>query len=159
MHGVIDAICSDHAPHDSDASLAPFPDTEPGLAVYDHFLPLWLALKPLLGLSDEQHRNVVTLHPNAILCDQKAPVAMLKIGQRADIILIDPDAKLADQSLTATHEARQGKVATARHGVSAGRNTPLIGIRNLSECTDETISLTGQVQMAIVDGELRRSAY
>jgi len=30
--GVIDAICSDHAPLDSDARLAPLPATEPGLS-------------------------------------------------------------------------------------------------------------------------------
>ncbi|MEE9320945.1 MAG: dihydroorotase [Granulosicoccus sp.] len=156
--GIIDAICSDHAPHDADASLAPFPDTESGLAVYDHFLPLWLALKPLLELSDEQHLNVVTRHPNAILCDELAPGAILKVGQRADIILIDPDAELTDLSVAATDGTTQG-AACAGHGVSAGCNTPLIGIRNLNQCTDEAIPLTGRVHMAIVGGELRRSDY
>jgi len=44
VSGVIDAICSDHAPHDTDARLAPFPTSEPGLSSYDWFMSLLLEL-------------------------------------------------------------------------------------------------------------------
>jgi len=40
--GTIDAICSDHSPHERDAALAPFPATEPGLAAYKWAMPLIL---------------------------------------------------------------------------------------------------------------------
>jgi dihydroorotase len=43
-NGVIDAICSNHAPHDRDAKLAPFPMTEPGASTLDALLPLSLQL-------------------------------------------------------------------------------------------------------------------
>ena len=42
--GLVDAIASDHAPLDADASLAPFARAEPGLSAYDRFLPLALGL-------------------------------------------------------------------------------------------------------------------
>ena len=48
--GAIDAICSDHAPHDGDARLAPFPACAPGLSAYDRFLPALLALPALLDM-------------------------------------------------------------------------------------------------------------
>lgn len=43
-NGVIDCIVSDHAPHDRDAKLAPFPGAEPGVSGLDSFLGLGLKL-------------------------------------------------------------------------------------------------------------------
>lgn len=62
--GVIDAICSDHQPHDADAKLAPFPETEPGVATLDGFAKRLLAMEgiPVLRLIE-----AVTTAPANIL--------------------------------------------------------------------------------------------
>ena len=38
--GVIDAVCSDHQPHDDDAKAAPFSETEPGASTIEVLFPL-----------------------------------------------------------------------------------------------------------------------
>jgi len=43
--GTIDSICSDHAPHDTAAKLAPFPSSAPGLSAFDAFVPLLLIIQ------------------------------------------------------------------------------------------------------------------
>jgi len=65
--GVIDALCSDHQPHDADAKLAPFPSTEPGRADLAKFRTQAFRLVqdgyvPLARLID-----AVTTRPNQIL--------------------------------------------------------------------------------------------
>ena len=42
--GVIDAICSDHQPHEPDAKQAPFASTQPGISALETLLPLTLRL-------------------------------------------------------------------------------------------------------------------
>jgi dihydroorotase len=42
--GVIGSLCSDHAPHEADAKVNPFPLTEPGISAVETLLPLGLAL-------------------------------------------------------------------------------------------------------------------
>lgn len=42
--GIIDCVVSDHAPHDRDAKLAPFPGAEPGVSGLDSYLGLGLQL-------------------------------------------------------------------------------------------------------------------
>jgi len=64
---VIDALCSDHQPHDADAKLAPFPSTEPGRADLAKFRTQAFRLVqdgyvPLARLID-----AVTTRPNQIL--------------------------------------------------------------------------------------------
>ena len=41
---VIMAICSDHQPHEADAKMLPFPDTEPGISGLETLLSLTLKL-------------------------------------------------------------------------------------------------------------------
>ena len=65
--GIIDAICSDHAPHDIDAGLAPFPVTEPGLSAYKWFIPLLLQVPEITGLSFAQVLNRLHTAPLKIL--------------------------------------------------------------------------------------------
>ncbi|MCK5188857.1 MAG: dihydroorotase, partial [Methylococcales bacterium] len=43
-NGTIDVICSDHQPHDLDAKLGAFPETEPGISSLETLLPLTLSL-------------------------------------------------------------------------------------------------------------------
>jgi len=85
--GVIDAICSDHAPLDSDARLAPLPATVPGLSCYPQFLPLWLALPKLLGISTADLLHTVTSSPAKLLgltIDANSPAQFV----------IDPEAQM-----------------------------------------------------------------
>jgi len=111
--GVIDAICSDHAPLDSDARLAPLPSTAPGLSCYPQFLPLWLALPKLLGVRIEDLLPTVTTSPARIL------------GLSADAVrfTIDRNASADIQD--------------------AGHHNPLAGVGNLKEITGEDIDLVG----------------
>jgi dihydroorotase len=44
VDGTIDAICSDHQPHDIDAKQAPFASTQPGISALESFLPLAMRL-------------------------------------------------------------------------------------------------------------------
>ena len=82
--GTVDAICSDHAPLDGDAGLAPFPVCAPGLSAYDRFLPLLLALPALLDVSFERVLDSVTGAP-ARACSRLAPAAEggIRVGRPA----------------------------------------------------------------------------
>jgi dihydroorotase len=86
--GAINAVCSDHQPHDVDAKLAPFPSSEPGISALETLLPLTLRLvdEGLLGLSDALAR--VTHIPAGIL---GLEAGTLKPGAPADICIFDPE--------------------------------------------------------------------
>ncbi len=107
--GGIDAICSDHQPHEPDAKQAPFPDTEPGLSGIDTLLPLVkrLADEKLLPLSDAIDR-VTRLPANILGIDR----GHLSVGADADICIFDPQ-----QSWSVSHDSLH----------SAGHNTPFMG--------------------------------
>lgn len=88
--GVVAAICSDHQPHESDAKLAPFAQSEPGISGLETLLPL------TLKLVDE---NVLPLR-DAIACvtTRAATIAGLDVGHlapgaSADICIFDPEAR------------------------------------------------------------------
>ncbi|MCK5697981.1 MAG: dihydroorotase [Gammaproteobacteria bacterium] len=85
--GVITSIVSDHQPHSSDAKLAPFAATEPGISAVETLLPL--ALKML----DEQNMSLSDII--ASLTNQPAKILGIKegalsIGSDADICIFDP---------------------------------------------------------------------
>lgn len=82
--GVIDAVCSDHAPHDNDAKLAPFPASAPGLSALDSFLPLLLGLEPLTGLDQATLLNRASGAPARILG--------IEDDGADDVVLIDTSA-------------------------------------------------------------------
>jgi dihydroorotase len=88
--GVVAAICSDHQPHESDAKLAPFAQSEPGISGLETLLPL------TLKLVDE---NVLPLS-DAVACvtTRAATIAGLEVGHlapgtTADICIFDPEAR------------------------------------------------------------------
>ena len=92
VDGVIDAICSDHAPHDTDARLAPFPTSEPGLSAYDWFLPLLLQLPDRLSITLKEVVDKVTIAPTNILYGN-ASHHPFERGAPANFSLIDKHAK------------------------------------------------------------------
>jgi len=123
--GVIDAICSDHQPHEPDAKQAPFPDTEPGLSGLDTLLPLVkrLADEKLLSLSEAIQR-VTSIPANILGLEQ----GHLSVGAVADICIFDPNMSwgVSTNSLN-----------------SAGHNTPFIGWEMHARATNTLVN--GQI--------------
>ena len=108
MQGVIGVICSDHQPHDKDAKLAPFAETEPGISALESLLPLALRMADLeMSLIDIIASLTIT--PAKIL---GIPAGSLEIGCTADICIFDPEEywMLSEQSM-----------------LSSGKNNPFIG--------------------------------
>ena len=85
----IDAICSDHQPHELDAKLAPFPVTEPGISSLETFLPLVLRLAEEQVVSLSEAIALVTCKPAGIL--GLNGFGRLNKGAVADLCLLDPD--------------------------------------------------------------------
>ncbi len=106
---VIEAITSDHQPHEPDAKANPFPDTEPGISGLETLLPLTLKLveQGVMDLSSAIAR--LTCGPARIL---GLPLGTLSPGERADVCVFDPERRWfveADKLL------------------SSGKNTPFEG--------------------------------
>ena len=109
--GVIDAICSDHQPHERDAKINPFALTEPGISAVETLLPLTLQLVHEGLLTPLQAAQRLSLGPAQVL---GLPCPALVPGADADLSLVDPSA-----AWTLTADAMR----------SVGRNTPFIGHR------------------------------
>ncbi|EHQ51815.1 dihydroorotase, multifunctional complex type [Ectothiorhodospira sp. PHS-1] len=107
--GAIEAVCSDHQPHEADAKLAPFPATLPGMSTLETLLPLVLRLaeEGVLPLSEAVRR--VTAGPARIL---GLKVGALGVGARADIAIVDPE---------------RGHAPGPDNWLSAGRNSAFFG--------------------------------
>ncbi len=118
--GVVDAVCSDHQPHDFDAKAAPFSLTEPGASTLEVLLPLLLERVHSKAMTPLQLLARLTSAPARILgldggtLQQDAP---------ADIIIVDPDRPWTVDRTTL---------------ISAGRNTPFHGWE-LAGCVTHTI--------------------
>ncbi len=120
--GSITAVCSDHQPHDQDAKLHPFSDTEPGASTLETLLPLTLALRDH-GLDLNSALERITCAPARIL---RIEAGTLGLGAAADVCLFEPDTEWVVES----------------HALySNGRNTPLDGRR-----------VRGRVKQVLVDG-------
>ncbi|RMD63550.1 MAG: dihydroorotase, partial [Alphaproteobacteria bacterium] len=87
--GTIDAIASDHSPHDQDAKRLPFALAEPGIAGLETLLPLSLALyhEGHMDLLDVLAR--LTTGPAGIL--NLPGVGRLARGGPADLVIFDPE--------------------------------------------------------------------
>ena len=107
--GIIDAICSDHQPHEVDAKLAPFQQTEPGISALETLLPLTLKLVEENVLDLQQALALVTENPAKIL---GIPAGTLQEGQDASLVIFDPSVFWDLQ---------------VENMLSAGKNTPFIG--------------------------------
>jgi dihydroorotase len=121
--GTLDAVCSDHQPHEPDAKLLPFPSTQAGISGLETLLPL------MLQLVDEGVLNL--LNALGLLTHRPAQVLGLNAGRlspgaRADVCVFDPNARrtLAPERL-----------------YSAGKNTPFGGW-----------NLRGKVTHLLLDG-------
>ncbi len=86
--GTIDAVASDHAPHDQDSKRLPFAQAEAGAVGLETLLPVSLELyhNGHLGLLDAI--GALTFRPADIL---GLPSGRLKVGAPADLVLIELD--------------------------------------------------------------------
>ncbi len=107
--GIITSLCSDHQPHEPDAKLAPFIDTEPGISSLETLLPLSLRLVEEGVLSLSQVVARLTHGPAKTL---GIDAGTLSVGAHADLCLFDP--------------ARIWRVEP-RQLHSRGHNTPFAG--------------------------------
>ena len=108
-NGVINAICSDHQPHEPDAKLAPFARSEPGISALETLLPLTLKLVNDKLLTLPEAIALLTHKPAEII---GVDSGQLGAGATADICIFDPEAiwLLTEDKL-----------------VSRGHNTPFLG--------------------------------
>jgi len=123
--GSIDAVCSDHAPHDDEAKEVPFGESEPGASGVELLLPLTLGWAREAGLGLPQALAAVTSRPAHVL---GLHLGRLVEGAPADLCVFDPDARW-----TVTRESLR----------SQGRNSPFLGRE-----------LAGRVRYTVIDGHL-----
>jgi dihydroorotase len=123
--GSVSAVCSDHQPHDVDAKLAPFPETEPGISGVETLLPLTLRLMHDGGLTLKDVVAKLTCNPAKILGLESGT---LGVGRRADICIFDPERYWA---------LSEGRL------LSHGQNTPFFGW-----------DLQGKVTHTLLDGKV-----
>lgn len=121
---IINAICSDHQPHDRDAKLAPFPSTEPGMSTLETLLPLTLKLVNEGHLELTTAIASLTCNPAHIL---GIDAGTLSVGVAADVCIINPETEWTLD-------------ANSLH--SHGKNTPFMGWH-----------FTGRVVATLVDGK------
>ena len=122
--GVIDAVCSDHQPHEEDAKAAPFSRTEPGASTLEVLAPLMFNMTTR-GFSLEQIVGALTCRPASVIGTGSGTLAD---GVPADLFIFD--------------EGRHWTV-DAEKLTSAGKNTPFDGWE-----------MGGKVVCTIIDGKV-----
>lgn len=127
--GTIAAVCSDHQPHEPDAKLAPFSESESGISGLETLLPLTLRLAADGVVDLSRALALLTMEPARIL---GIDAGHLGVGATADICIFDPDTEW---------------VLDSRQMVSHGRNTPFQGW-----------PLKGRVRHTLVGGEVMYTA-
>jgi len=86
--GAIDSLCSDHQPHDMDAKLGAFPETEPGISSLETLLPLMLKLVEEQAITLMQGVARLSTDPARIL---QLNSGALTSGWTADVCIFDPE--------------------------------------------------------------------
>lgn len=123
--GVVQAICSDHRPHEKAAKIEPFSLTEPGISGIETLLPLTLKMVDLGILDLETAVQRLTQGPGDIIAKKSGGLA---VGQAADLTVFSESEiwEVSSESL-----------------VSQGKNTPFLGQ-----------SVSGKVKYTVVKGAL-----
>jgi dihydroorotase len=123
--GVIDAICSDHQPHEPDAKQAPFASTEPGISSLETLLALTLRLVHEQVVPTYSALSLLSTRPATIL---GIDAGVLAANRPADICIYDPEQDWQLDTSTM---------------LSRGKNTPFEGW-----------NFQGKVRHTIIDGRL-----
>ncbi len=122
--GVIGAICSDHQPHDADAKLAPFAETEPGATGLETLLALSLRLTEQGVLTLPEVIAALSWQPAKIL---GIPAGTLSPGATANICIFDPQRYWRPGPATLTSHGQNSPVTgwelkgRVTHTLLAGR--------------------------------------
>ena len=121
--GVIDAVCSQHQPHEAAAKQAPFAESEPGISSIETVLPLLLGLERESSISMDVLVRTLSVGAANVLGIKGGS---LGVGENADICIFDPLAKwvVSDESIK-----------------SLGKSTPW-----------KEVELQGLVKTTLVDG-------
>jgi len=88
--GVIDAICSNHAPHETDSKLTPFAESAPGISSLDSYLGLLLKLSTDCGIARSSVIERATSGPARCFGLKQGVLAK---GAPADLCILDADAE------------------------------------------------------------------
>lgn len=123
--GVIDAMCSDHAPVDDDAKLRPFAEAEPGATGLELLLPLTLKWAAEMGVEMSRAIATITTEPARVLT---LDAGHLTPGHSADLCIFAP--------------GEYWRVTSAALK-SQGKNTPFLNRE-----------LAGKVKYTLVDGHV-----
>jgi dihydroorotase len=134
--GTIDAICSDHSPHDADAKLAPFPSSEAGLSAFDVFLPMLMQLPTLLNIPLISILSSLSQKPASILAHEKIG-SSLQVGQLANVVLLDPNKAVA---------------CTSDNIRSLGHNTPFLDCSEPDTHLETGLPFSGMVSRVWIAG-------
>lgn len=155
--GVIGSICSDHAPLDPEARLAPFPASAPGLSACDAFLPLLFALPEVLDLPLRDVIARVTVGPSAALSLDFPTLTPTRSRKASSVSPPSPSA-----APTRTDQPRWRDLVLVdpegfdgfddRTMLSRGPNSPLKGHRSLEPVTGEPVALRACAVKTFVDG-------
>lgn len=86
--GTLNSICSDHQPHDIDAKLGAFPETEPGMSSLETLLPLMLRLVTQQSITLDQGIAALSANPARVL---RLKSGALTPGFSADVCVFDPE--------------------------------------------------------------------
>ena len=89
LQGNINALCSDHQPHETDAKLCPFAMTASGISALDSLLPLTLRFAEEMQIDLITALGYVTYQPAQILGIEAGTLA---IGNFADVCIFDPNS-------------------------------------------------------------------
>lgn len=88
--GIIDAICSNHAPHETDSKLTPFAESAPGISSLDSYLGLLLKLSADSGIALASVISRATTGPASCFGLSQGSLAA---GAPADLSIIDADTE------------------------------------------------------------------
>ncbi len=123
--GTIDAVCSQHQPHEAAAKQAPFAESDPGISSIEVVLPLLLGLVRESELSFTSLIKALSVGAAEVL---KVSGGSLAVNDVADICVFDPDSvwRINEETMS-----------------SAGKNTPW------GEC-----DVQGLVKCTLVDGRI-----
>lgn len=121
--GVIDAIVSQHLPHESAAKQAPLPDTDPGLSSIESVLSLGLGLVQRGELTLPELVRGLTSGPASVI----GRTASVGQDDVADLCVFDPEGSWTPDSQSL---------------ISAGHHAPVLGQ-----------SLSGVVRLTLVEGQ------
>ena len=115
IEGVIDAIVSDHAPHEPGAKLAPFPETEPGMSMVECTLSALYALDHD-GLPFAHSLRAMTTSPAHLLGLDW--LGQIEVGYTADCVLVDPTGQ---RVFDHAHWISEWENSPYFHGVGMGQ--------------------------------------